>query len=355
MLRFFILPPIDEWSLHHQRRLIRREAFAVRQSPLTSFLFCTYLNDMALHQYQSLPLAIFLPLLVITFNCHCVDHQNSGGQDVIILVARGGDPNSSRDKVIIPHVKDGQQPQLPCLITGVGIYEHGQTFTKGNFHYNCKNGTAEVIACIAEDMSVIQIGRTFLRNGTRHKCVVNGNMALYEQRSTCFENGVYYDVGDTFKNGSFKVICKDTGVAVLGCFLLNSTEDAILLGESRLIGTKRHSCEITESGKIRYVIRILGCQGQNGSEEDLKPGQTWVDKHIRYYCTEEGEKKVLGCVDDGGLFIELGHDVMMGGTVHRCYKFQNVTYYHRFHCDKDRSLAECISSTKTPKLKRMKH
>uniref|UniRef100_A0A183C9Q2 ZP domain-containing protein n=1 Tax=Globodera pallida TaxID=36090 RepID=A0A183C9Q2_GLOPA len=264
------------------------------------------MNDMAFRQYQSLPLAIFLPLLVITFNCHCVDHQNSGGQDVIILVARGGDPNSSRDKVIIPHVKDGQQPQLPCLITGVGIYEHGQTFTKGNFHYNCKNGTAEVI-------------------------------------------------GDTFKNGSFKVICKDTGVAVLGCFLLNSTEDAILLGESRLIGTKRHSCEITESGKIRYVIRILGCQGQNGSEEDLKPGQTWVDKHIRYHCTEEGEKKVLGCVDDGGLFIELGHDIMMGGTVHRCYKFQNVTYYHRFHCDKERSLAECISSTKTPKLKRMKH
>jgi hypothetical protein len=28
------------------------------------------------------------------------------------------------------------------------MHEHGQTFTKGNFHYTCKNGTAEVIGTI---------------------------------------------------------------------------------------------------------------------------------------------------------------------------------------------------------------
>src|SRR3954463_13080570 len=30
------------------------------------------------------------------------------------------------------------------------------------------------IACVAEDRSVIQIGRTFIRNGIRHKCNVDG-------------------------------------------------------------------------------------------------------------------------------------------------------------------------------------
>jgi len=84
-------------------------------------------------------------------------------------------------------------------VSGAGVYENGKTFTKGNFHYNCKNGTAEVIgwnfeakfpaysliyvfvACVADDMSVIQIGRTFLKNGMRHRCEVKDSTVTYEQ------------------------------------------------------------------------------------------------------------------------------------------------------------------------------
>jgi len=37
--------------------------------------------------------------------------------------------------------------------------------------------------------------------------------------------------------------------------MLNSTKEAvILLGESRIISDRRHSCELTENGKIRYII-----------------------------------------------------------------------------------------------------
>nr|CAD2190561.1 unnamed protein product [Meloidogyne enterolobii] len=58
--------------------------------------------------------------------------------------------------------------------------------------------------------------------------------------------------------------------------------------------------------------------------------------------------KVLGCVDGNGLFIELGHDVLMGGTVHRCYRIKNTTFYHRFQCQKDFSLTECVHANFLP-------
>ncbi|KAF7637033.1 hypothetical protein Mgra_00003422 [Meloidogyne graminicola] len=266
--------------------------------------------------------------------------------ELLILVPKGEDPRTAKNKIIIPQAKGNHRlAVLPCLITGLGIFEHGRTFTKENFHYNCKNGTAEVIACVADDMSVIQIGRTFLKDGIRHRCEVNGQTVTYEQKSTCYENGIHYDIGEKFRNGSFQLICKENGVAVLGCFILNSTNDAvILLGETRIVGDRRHSCELTENGKIRYIINC--CRNSNGTIE-YKPGHVWTEKHIRYQCNREGIVKVLGCVD-GGLFIELGHDVLMGGTVHRCYRVNNTTIYHRFQCDKNFSLTECVHANFLP-------
>uniref|UniRef100_A0A915P117 Abnormal cell migration protein 18-like fibronectin type I domain-containing protein n=1 Tax=Meloidogyne floridensis TaxID=298350 RepID=A0A915P117_9BILA len=200
---------------------------------------------------------------------------------MLVLVPLGEDPKTAKNRIIIPQVKGNHRlAVLPCLIAGLGIYEHGKTFTKGNFHYNCKNGTAEVIgmlgynnwvggweSCVSDDMSVIQIGRTFLKEGIRHRCEVKGQTVTYEQKSTCYENGIHYDI-------------------------------------------------------------VIGCFNSNGSAE-YKPGQIWTEKHIRYQCSREGMTKVLGCVDGNGLFIELGHDVLMGGTVHRCYRIKNTTFYHR--------------------------
>nr|CAD2185393.1 unnamed protein product [Meloidogyne enterolobii] len=142
-----------------------------------------------------------------------IDEEN----DMLVLVPLGEDPKTAKNRIIIPQVKGNHRlAVLPCLIAGLGIYEHGKTFTKGNFHYNCKNGTAEVIACVSDDMSVIQIGRTFLKEGIRHRCEVKGQTVTYEQKSTCYENGIHYDIGETFKNGSFQLICKENGVAVKG-------------------------------------------------------------------------------------------------------------------------------------------
>lgn len=72
-------------------------------------------------------------------------------------------------------------------------------------------------------------------------------------------------------------------------------------------------------------------------------GQIWTDSHIRYQCTSEGTTKVLGnsntklfnfifnlgCIDDDDLFIDLGRDILLQGIVHRCYKINTTTFYHR--------------------------
>uniref|UniRef100_A0AC35EZF8 Uncharacterized protein n=1 Tax=Panagrolaimus sp. PS1159 TaxID=55785 RepID=A0AC35EZF8_9BILA len=243
----------------------------------------------------------------------------SNNDATLVLVAHGEDPDTSLNKVIIPHIeKGGPLPPLPCVVAGSGTHEHGQTFLKNNFHYKCNNGTAEVIACVSEDMSVIQINRTFLRNGIRHKCLISGETVTYEQQN---------------------------GPVIEGCYIQNRESDIVLLGESMIIGRQKHSCEVMPYGKIRYTVNALGCKK---GEEIYSEGQIWTDKHIRYQCVESGVTRVLGCIDDGGLFIELGRDLLMQGVVHRCYKVNNTTFYHRFQCA-ERSLHDCLVNAPTPR------
>uniref|UniRef100_A0A1I7Z5E1 Abnormal cell migration protein 18-like fibronectin type I domain-containing protein n=1 Tax=Steinernema glaseri TaxID=37863 RepID=A0A1I7Z5E1_9BILA len=71
---------------------------------------------------------------------------------------------------------------------------------------------------------------------------------------------------------------------------------------------------------------LIGCRKE---DEIFNEGQIWTDKHIRYQCLGEGALKVLGCIDDGGLFIDLGRDILMNGVVHRCYRINHTTFYHR--------------------------
>ena len=107
--------------------------------------------------------------------------------EALVLVPHGEDPVSSRNRIVIHMSNDAvRQAPLPCVVADSGTHENGQTFTKGHFHYACKNGTAEVIACVSADSSVIQIGRQLLRNGTRHVCGVVGETVTYEQREQSY-------------------------------------------------------------------------------------------------------------------------------------------------------------------------
>jgi hypothetical protein len=124
--------------------------------------------------YRLLHLLLLLTLICFSsIRCQFQSQQADNEEgDVIVLVPRGEDPNTAKNRVVIPQgilmclkcaikiyistAKNGILPPLPCLISGTGIYENGQTFTKGNFHYNCRNGTAEVIGSFGRRQSVIK-------------------------------------------------------------------------------------------------------------------------------------------------------------------------------------------------------
>ncbi|CAJ0943042.1 unnamed protein product, partial [Mesorhabditis belari] len=260
----------------------------------------------------------------------------------VILTPHGMGMHAA-ERIVIP-VTNGVLPPLPCVMRESGAHDHGSSFTKGNFHYLCNNGTAEVMACISEDGSVIQLGRTFVKNGIRHKCNVATDTVTYEQESMCYENGVHYNVGDSFRNGSFKLTCRDEGVAIEGCYLQNSVYDTLQVGESRIVGHYRHECEQIASGKVRYTVKVIGCVRE---DEVYNINQVFTDRHVRYQCMQDGTLQVLGCVDNG-LFVELGRDLLLDGLLHRCYKVDRTTFYHKFPCDGP--LAECIANSITPRV-----
>ncbi|VDO09610.1 unnamed protein product [Haemonchus placei] len=80
---------------------------------------------------------------------------------------------------------------------------------------------AEDVACIADDQSVIQLGLTIVLNGILHKCRIVSDSVKYEQEATCFDNGGHYSIGDTFRNGSFRLTCRRDGITIEGCYLQN--------------------------------------------------------------------------------------------------------------------------------------
>ncbi|CAB3402383.1 unnamed protein product [Caenorhabditis bovis] len=270
------------------------------------------------------------------FHSSIVETVNHQEGDKIILTAHGMGIDDA-NRVVIP-VHNGRIPPLPCVTANAGTHEHGSTFTRNNFHYSCNNGTAEVVACIADDGSVIQLGRTFVRSGMKHFCNVDGDNVTYKQEAMCYENGVHYNIGDSFRNGSFKLVCKEQGIHVDGCYMQNSFGQVLQAGESRIENGKRHECEIIAPGKVRYVVKMLGCTHEG---QQYSTGQMWTHQHIRYQCKNDGNLSVLGCVDDG-LFMELGRDLLMNGIAHRCYQVGSTTFYHKFGCDRS-SLSECVA------------
>uniref|UniRef100_A0AC35TRL6 EH domain-containing protein n=1 Tax=Rhabditophanes sp. KR3021 TaxID=114890 RepID=A0AC35TRL6_9BILA len=273
-----------------------------------------------------------------------------GEERSLVLVPLGQDPKSSVHKVVIPLAADGSTPSLPCVLADSGVHEHGQTFTKGAFHYRCVNGTSEVIACISKDNAVIQIGRTFIKEGTMHKCITKGNSVAYEQQNTCYQNGINYDIGDTWRNGTFQVKCQATGVAITGCYSKNESPEFLLkLGESKRQKAMKHSCLAESDGKVRYTSVMVGCERDG---EIYKEGDIFSDKHIRFMCNSDGSSKVLGCWDEENkVFVELGKDVLIKEIVYRCYRSDKTTFFQRYQC-KSKSFDECIKSAPNGKRKR---
>uniref|UniRef100_A0A8R1DHW8 Abnormal cell migration protein 18-like fibronectin type I domain-containing protein n=1 Tax=Caenorhabditis japonica TaxID=281687 RepID=A0A8R1DHW8_CAEJA len=294
---------------------------------------------------KSFLLLLLVPLVSSEFRSSFFETSNRQEGDKIILTAHGMGIDDV-NRVVIP-VSNGRIPPLPCVTSNAGTHPHGSTFTKNNFHYTCNNGTAEVVACLADDGSVIQLGRTFVRSGMKHYCSVLGDNVTYKQESMCYENGMHYNVGDSFRNGSFKLTCREQGLYVEGCYMQNSFNDVLMGGESRIENGKRHECEIIGPGKVRYVVKMLGCMHEG---QQYSTGQMWTHQHVRYQCKNDGTLLVLGCIDEG-LFIELGRDLLMNGMAHRCYQVDTTVFYHKFACERS-SLSQCVAENAQRRFRR---
>lgn len=155
-------------------------------------------------------LLLFLPA---AFNVNA-DLQTIEGTDVIILVPRGEDPNTAKNRVVIPQgsfkpfllsesvfivcSKERSSmatTSLSCIWTR--RFRTWQNFYQRQFSLQLHKwhgrsdwwDKAWIVklfakipkACVADDMSVIQIGRTFLKNGMRHRCELHGSTVTYEQ------------------------------------------------------------------------------------------------------------------------------------------------------------------------------
>uniref|UniRef100_A0A0K0DVB3 CFHR3 n=1 Tax=Strongyloides stercoralis TaxID=6248 RepID=A0A0K0DVB3_STRER len=276
-----------------------------------------------------------------------------GAQEVeksIIIVPVGENPNTSKIKVVIPVNKDGTTNPLPCVLDD-GVHENGQTFTKANFHYKCVNGVSTVIACISDDKAVIQIGRTFIKNGIKHKCINNGDTVTYEYKSTCYSNGINYNTGDTWRNGTFQMRCEDDKISINGCYTRNEVPEILLqVGETRKVESKKFSCVKEDSGKIRYSSQTIGCDRDGVI---FNEGEVFQNQQIKYRCNADGTSTALGCVDsESKVFVEIGKDIMINDVIYRCYRNGKTTFFQRFHCQ-GKSFENCLNSaTKASRRKR---
>uniref|UniRef100_A0A0N4Z248 Sushi domain-containing protein n=1 Tax=Parastrongyloides trichosuri TaxID=131310 RepID=A0A0N4Z248_PARTI len=290
----------------------------------------------------SILLYLFISLLGVLGN---VEVEKS-----IVIVPVGQDPKTSKIKVVIPVQKDGTTNPLPCVLDD-GIHENGQTFTKANFHYKCVNGVSTVIACISDDKAVIQIGRTFIKDGVKHKCVNNGDTVTYEYKTTCYQNGINYNAGDTWRNGTFQMRCDDDRISINGCYTRNEVPEILLsIGETRKIGSKKFSCLKENSGKIRYSSQVIGCE-RDGVV--FNEGEIFQNQQIKYRCNADGTSTALGCIDmDSKVFVEVGKDIMINDIAYRCYRVGKTTFFQRFHCQ-NKSFEEClVAASKAGRRKR---
>lgn len=76
-------------------------------------------------------LLLFCTALVFVLWAGYVNAEVGGGSETVVLVPHGEDPSNSKDRMVIQRER-GQDSPYPCVVSGSGMYEHGQTFSKSN-------------------------------------------------------------------------------------------------------------------------------------------------------------------------------------------------------------------------------
>lgn len=94
--------------------------------------------------------------------------------------------------------------------------------------------------------------------------------------SMCFENGIHYNVGDSFRNGSFKLTCGRDGVAIEGTYQR-------LIFYLRLI--KYKAIRRTK----RFHCRLLSAERSHWNSRSRRVSNRWqIQTWMRESCRGEG-------------------------------------------------------------------
>lgn len=109
-------------------------------------------------------------------------------------------------------------------------------------------------------------GTQFLMNR-----VSEGNFTIdFVKEAMCHANGRNYEVGESFRNGSFHVKCSRDGLTVAGwlemkehtssgsgCYVQGRFDELLMAGESRLIEGQKHECFSMPDGRLRYTVMSM--------------------------------------------------------------------------------------------------
>ncbi|TKR83260.1 hypothetical protein L596_016882 [Steinernema carpocapsae] len=221
-----------------------------------------------------------------------------------------------------------------CIdVMGV-VKAHGTEYERpnGRFKYRCNNGIEEVAACVGSkrtNKAIIKVGDTHDVNGFWHKCEQHPNKTvIYTEEPTCTVKNKEYHIGDEIQGAFIRMICKEDGYKIVGCYYLKGKEVVKMEPDTKAVeGDVEHHCEDND-GNIKYYAQVAGCT-KNGKK--YKDGDVFKANHLKYKC-DNGMTDIEGCYIDEQRNMNVGQDIVEDKMVYRCYRIGGKVSYEEYAC-----------------------
>lgn len=223
-----------------------------------------------------------------------------------------------------------------------GGYAEGAEIERGRLVFVCQGGKVVPKACIAEDLSKVQIGGHYDNKHYRRECKAAGDDLTFDPTG-CIQNGQEHKVGETFEDANNFYSCKSfptepvLSVSNEGCVNAGkrvpkkekvSKDDGLYECQetvndgSKLIqvgcvkdGKQYNAGDAFETGKYWFTCTKLGrekvlvkASGCVANGKRLNDGDRYFENDVTYECNIDGDKttvRTIGCVqNDGGSPIE---------------------------------------------------
>jgi hypothetical protein len=175
---------------------------------------------------------------------------------------------------------------------------NGAQFERGRLIYECRDGNIVAKACVADDLTQVNVGSTTDKKHYRLRCSLNGNELSLEPIA-CLHKEAEHKIDETFEDGTNFFTCKRDGdklrVVNQGC--LNGAQ-RINLNEKIVKDDLVLLCNSTVNNGARLMPSGCAKDGKQYNVGDsFEIGKFWFN------CTRTGSEKVkakpAGCVANG--------------------------------------------------------